>query len=399
MKNKLLCIVATLLLCYHAQAFTFSIEGPTTVCPNVEQTYRINFLGNLNLGQDVSYGWTIEDEDGLRVATRYGSEMSFTFPHPQNRSYTITAYVNLHFLITTTLTKSITVNTKYPKPSLSAPHSACPGETIDITGTVNAEFECFHHKLDWQVPGGWSYTTFGGIATIVIPPNTPTGKYAVRSRVYYDDINEYGDFITRYVWVGPPVVSSLLHPAVFGCTAGEIHAVTGVRDETFEWKVIGGIISESGTTTYTGGESIFVDPANGPYGFTVQVRASNSCGKSDWFSKNISTNCSSSGSGPNTIQRQQEQANTGSPSQLKAIPSIYPNPANEKVSINLSQIPANIDQVFTVEVYDLSSNLLIKAQTSETSVTLDVSPLKNGVHIMQISGPEGTVRKRLMIRH
>ena len=396
MKNNVLCLIAALFCYGNVQAFHMSIEGPTTVCPNVEQTYRVNFSPRL---VNCSYSWSIKDQNGVQVAISWAPEITFTFPSPQNQTYTVTVTTGTGIGCLIPKSKTISVTTRYPKPSLSGPRQACPGGSVDITGTVNAEFECFHHRLDWRVPGGWSYTTFGGVATISIPANTPTGKYAIYSRVHYNDINEYGDFVKKEVWVGPPVVSGLGHPATFGCTMGEIHAFTDISATSYEWKVSGGTIVESGTDTYTGGESIFVDPVDGPYGFTVQVRASNVCGKSAWFSKNIPTQCSPSGSGPGTILRSELKSPANPSQQVFDIQSIYPNPANDKVFINLGVADDHEEQTYCIEVYDLSGNVLLKTQTEGINASLDVSSLKDGMHILQLSGTAGTVRKRLMVRH
>jgi len=80
--------------------------------------------------------------------------------------------------------------------------------------------------------------------------------------------------------------------------------------------------------------------------------------------------------------------------------SIYPNPANNEIYINLdnSKMPENItSQNFTIKLYD--KMMILKKQKSFASenTTLNVSDLKEGVYILQIISGNQTFEEKIMI--
>lgn len=117
--------------------------------------------------------------------------------------------------------------------------------------------------------------------------------------------NMNGLIASKNVWIGKPTTpSALLHVTRFGCTMGEISVDAFGGVESYDWQVSGGTIvipNTGGSNTYSGTSStIFVDPIDGPYGFTVKVRTRNACGVTSYYTKHIPTDCNPNGGGGET---------------------------------------------------------------------------------------------------
>lgn len=177
-------------------------------------------------------------------------------------------------------------------------------------------------------------------------------------------------------WVGKPkAVTELSHVYTFGCTKGEINAISVAGADQYEWRIYGGtiVIPNTGTNTYTGGETIFVDPFDDNYTFTVKVRAKNSCGYSAWYSKNIPTQC---------------DPNAGGETPLFII---YPNPASR--NLNIEAVPQNnLDEIdfskyqinATYRLFDFSSNLVKKGTIKELT-SIQIYDLQKGRYVLKIN--------------
>lgn len=72
--------------------------------------------------------------------------------------------------------------------------------------------------------------------------------------------------------------------------------------------------------------------------------------------------------------------------------SIYPNPAEDKLNI-VSESTVN-----TVKVYNISGSLVYENNFNETSISLDVDNLTNGVYVVYIETENGLIREKLIIK-
>lgn len=71
--------------------------------------------------------------------------------------------------------------------------------------------------------------------------------------------------------------------------------------------------------------------------------------------------------------------------------SMYPNPANQQISLN--NVPINAD----VAIHDLSGRLLFTTQTNATSHTVDVSSLPNGAYLLRIRHQNSVSAKKFVV--
>lgn len=195
-----------------------------------------------------------------------------------------------------------------------------------------------------------------------------------------------GNSIKKEVWVGKPsAITNLYHSPIFGCTKGEIEAISSGGAEEYEWIVSGGEIVHANSNSYTGQNIIFVDPVDGPYGFTIKVRAKNSCGVSPWYTKHIPTDCPAGGGGNQT--------------QLK--PSIlFPNPASETVFINLSSLTNEDNPLnYKIKLFDMKGNVILINEAREMIEKINVKNLKRGVYFLHISNGEKTLIEKLILHN
>ncbi|WP_445738563.1 zinc-dependent metalloprotease [Mariniflexile sp.] len=187
-------------------------------------------------------------------------------------------------------------------------------------------------------------------------------------------------------YVGKPeTVLELSHVPTFGCTMGEINVSSGASGANqFEWNISGGtiVIPNVNSNNYTGGGTIFVDPIDGPYGFTVKVRAKNTCGDSVWYTKHIPTDCSGGG---------------GTPLRGTMFPDndiiLYPNTVSQTIFVNLNSInnQSNFDsneKKYAYQLYNLNGILVKKGELSNNKFGIDVSNLEKGRYILKIKGTE-----------
>lgn len=78
--------------------------------------------------------------------------------------------------------------------------------------------------------------------------------------------------------------------------------------------------------------------------------------------------------------------------------SIYPNPANQFISITSQSVPSH------VRIYDISGSLIITtvipaSSSIDTSTTIDVSGLHEGLYLIEIQTGDSQKHERLLIKH
>lgn len=211
-----------------------------------------------------------------------------------------------------------------------------------------------------------------------------------------------GTVITRNAWVGrPEPVTRLFHVTRFGCTEGEISTDVSMGASQYAWRVSGGtiVIPTVNSSQYTGpSTSIFVDPIDSPYGFTVRVTAQNSCGSAAQYSKDIPTNCSTGGGG----------GGGGGITPLNgSLPGgntmvVLPNPADATLSVNLSSLERlDDDQAmpFYLQLFDLNGRVVLEQQTNHTFTDLQVQTLPDGVYFLRLSNGVDQHTEKVVIQH
>ncbi|MFK7796792.1 MAG: S8 family serine peptidase [Aureispira sp.] len=206
--------------------------------------------------------------------------------------------------------------------------------------------------------------------------------------------------LTKNVWVGKPnAITSLGHVSTFGCTQGEIFAFGGAGASQYAWSISGGTIVSPNvnSNSYTGPySSIFVDPIDGPYGFTVRVTAQNTCGSASQYSKNIPTNCPIGGGGGGGGITPLG----GSPMLGANNSTFFPNPVDKTLSVNLEQL-IDDEQVlnFHIQLFDLNGRVVFEKHTNQTLDQINVSAFKNGVYLLYLSNGTKNITEKVTVLH
>ena len=65
---------------------------------------------------------------------------------------------------------------------------------------------------------------------------------------------------------------------------------------------------------------------------------------------------------------------------------LYPNPATEKISIDL---PANFEGITNYRIFDTQGKLLIDTKGQEKSINLPISALQAGTYLIRIENKKG----------
>jgi hypothetical protein len=74
--------------------------------------------------------------------------------------------------------------------------------------------------------------------------------------------------------------------------------------------------------------------------------------------------------------------------------SIYPNPANNQIWINM-----DFENEKAIKIYNESGTILINLLTREKGINVPTSSLSNGVYIVQIRQGDQTINKKLIVIH
>lgn len=74
--------------------------------------------------------------------------------------------------------------------------------------------------------------------------------------------------------------------------------------------------------------------------------------------------------------------------------NIYPNPANDKVTITLNDFPSN---GYSLVIYDAVGNMVINQNIVSQTTTIETSQLISGVYFVKISDDKNTIVNRLVI--
>jgi len=75
--------------------------------------------------------------------------------------------------------------------------------------------------------------------------------------------------------------------------------------------------------------------------------------------------------------------------------SLYPNPANESVTI---EVPENMDRSELIFTNMIGQTVLRKNVTS-TSVTMDLTGFSNGIYFVHVQNGNQRITKKLIVQH
>jgi len=76
---------------------------------------------------------------------------------------------------------------------------------------------------------------------------------------------------------------------------------------------------------------------------------------------------------------------------------IFPNPFHENINIELSN--RNITKVYTVQIFDLTANLLLSAKLPLTNISaIDLSNLNSGTYLMHVYSDNTLIFTSLIIK-
>ena len=75
---------------------------------------------------------------------------------------------------------------------------------------------------------------------------------------------------------------------------------------------------------------------------------------------------------------------------------IYPNPAQDKITINMNNYLGND---LTARIYSITGQLILESQLTNSNHTMSTGKLSKGCYIVEISAEHGlTTREKLIIK-
>ncbi|MEH6659620.1 S8 family serine peptidase [Leeuwenhoekiella marinoflava] len=195
-----------------------------------------------------------------------------------------------------------------------------------------------------------------------------------------------GIFIQKDFWVGVPVLGYDINEDFTMCrdinsTSNNFFPVSiESMDASTTWQVQR--ITNNHTISTQGNEVVVSLQYAPPYNYIAfKVRASNSCGFSDWLEYYIEVidNCSS------------ENYNGY---------MVYPNPSSESVTIQKknNDIKTQNSSDVQYEIFDFNSNSIYKNYISNDKAVINVSKLKKGRYILKIYGMKEEETHHLIVQ-
>ena len=271
------------------------------------------------------------------------------------------------------------VQAAMPQPVITGASLVCtsPNQTYTLTNAVGS--------VTWQVSNNLQIISSSNTNITVSPISVYSGGAGFVKAIMA------GTTVQKDVWIGiPSVPSSILGFCCNGKEFGSesIYEFTvrannqGVNQ--FNWLVAGGTILEGQGTNTIIVKTAKVTGSNKVY-FDVSARVGNSCG---WSSYLWRSGYVTSGVGP-------------------AIFSVYPNPADNEVTISVADIQAisetdAINEVISageVKIYDFFGTIkkVKKTNSDQKSITINVSDLQKGTYLILINRGTITESHKLII--
>ena len=337
--------------------------------------------GTLTYNWQVGNGWEYEGNavSNFTTSTNSVALVPTSFP-PSNVKVTPVLNGDSY----SQLTSTVSLKDYNPSYSISGNSSICLSSTPEVYSIANLPSDVTVTWSSSNTAIATVNTTTGSSTTVNSLSN---GTFNLNARV----TNSCGQFkdIPKWISVGNPEITRLMHISTFGCTMGEINVAVSGNAQLFEWQVSGGeiVIPNSGTS-YIGGGTIFVDPSDTNFGFTVKVRAINSCGYSSWYTEYIPTSCDPDDGGgvtPLSIDPETEIYNTTI--------EVYPNPVDTELTILSGN---NI--LSKIELYNSKGKLVLKKSNPQNIEVINVSKIPNGIYSLLLLGETKTVKK-IIVQH
>ena len=338
--------------------------------------------GTLTYNWQVGNGWEYEGNavSNFTTSTNSVALVPTSFP-PSNVKVTPVLNGDSY----SQLTSTVSLKDYNPSYSISGNSSICLSSTPEVYSIANLPSDV---TVTWSSSNTAIATvnsTTGSSTTVNLLSN---GTFNLNARVT-NSCGQYLDIPPKRISVGNPEITRLMHISTFGCTMGEINVAVSGNAQLFEWQVSGGeiVIPNSGTS-YIGGGTIFVDPSDTNFGFTVKVRAINSCGYSSWYTEYIPTSCDPDDGGgvtPLSIDPETEIYNTTI--------EVYPNPVDTELTILSGN---NI--LSKIELYNSKGKLVLKKSNPQNIEVINVSKIPNGIYSLLLLGETKTVKK-IIVQH
>ena len=367
--------------------FTISPSSTNVTCDSASpKTFTVtnvyNSPGTLTYNWQVGNGWEYEGNtvSNFTTSTNSVALVPTSFP-PSNVKVTPVLDGKSY----SQLTSTVSLKDYNPSYSISGNSSICLSSTPEVYSIANLPSDV---TVTWSSSNTAIATvnsTTGSSTTVNLLSN---GTFNLNARVT-NSCGQYLDIPPKRISVGNPEITRLMHISTFGCTMGEINVAVSGNAQLFEWQVSGGeiVIPNSGTT-YIGGGTIFVDPSDTNFGFTVKVRAINSCGHSSWYSEYIPTSCDPDDGGGVTPLFSDIETKINN-KEIKA----YPNPVkNELIILSGKNILSEI------QLYSLKGILVLEKPNPLNIEVLDLSKMPNGIYSMWLLGETKTVKK-IIVQH
>ncbi len=399
--------LVVLLMCSLSVKASFTVSGPTTVCP--AGTYQYTASGAFF--STSAYRWYVSyaplNPSNPQWANQ-GSSTNSTFNIAYNSADIGTAYVRVQAVDGADRvfnTCDFTVQRSLPSPAVPNGGLALfcgPNETVDIlsspfipynTSNPSDIASClFHCSYQWQAPGGWSYqygltgtpnniTYSGTLNPLVSPGSVSNGSngFVTVSALFSQCSYNVNTSSSALLWVGPPAVNN---GQVNGNSAsgGTVYVPSGYANlsvniaggGTTNWYVANGSGSLSPSGNYcTVNFSNFV---------RVVVDASNRCG----------------GGGSWTFYLSTTQGYSGY--------RIAPNPAKDQLSVLMEMPEMAGELIESVELYNDKSKLassvgsdkLKAGKYDKKTIDLDVKSLPRGNYFLHVKVKD-TIEKHQII--
>ncbi|RLD88493.1 MAG: hypothetical protein DRJ09_08325, partial [Bacteroidetes bacterium] len=77
--------------------------------------------------------------------------------------------------------------------------------------------------------------------------------------------------------------------------------------------------------------------------------------------------------------------------------SVYPNPANNKVTINMENMQG--DNGYILQVFDRFNKPVVELQTSSATTTLSTTGLSDGIYFVVATSDKNRVTQKIIIQH
>ena len=243
---------------------------------------------------------------------------------------------------------------------------------------------------NWTITQGASLVTLTGNGTpnVTLTALPDVSGAVTLSLTMGDNFAKCGNVtITKTIWVGKPILEDFSNSSF--CQGGgqreqnSIQIGSGSPLNNYQWIIcedptISPCLNSTGVSIIgnSNQSKIYFNVPNTASGIPIFVRASNSCGWSEWLDvSRYAENCNATD--PGCIQCFRTTPN-------KYI--IYPNPSNDIVNIDLrdeNNLPEK-GAVITGELFDIIGASKSKVEINNNKATFSVRGLNKGIYVLKI---------------